>query len=103
MRVSADQNDPDFIPDYTTARVFLDGVELLGRGQDHAGVISADDVAGVVVVLSVNEKGDPFVDPRAPGQLAIETRTGVVRIERPNNPDAPPKPDFLAINRSFSS
>ena len=70
MRISANKASPDYRPDYMGAAVYLDGT-LVDR------VIAADDIAGEVILASLNELGDVYL---VGGEIATEVLKGAVRI-----------------------
>lgn len=55
MRISADQNDPGFHPDYVNATVFLNGRKL-----DLA--VTADEEQRAVVCLAIGPDGHPIIE-----------------------------------------
>ena len=70
MRISANKISPDYRPDYMGAAIYLDG-ELVDR------VIAVDDIAGEVILTSLNELGDMYL---VGGEIATEVLKGAVRI-----------------------
>ena len=77
MRVSVDNDDPDYIgfgPTTPHYRVWLNDREV-------KFAITADDEAGVVISHKVDENGRVVLGDK-PYELARETQHGRVRIER---------------------
>lgn len=75
MRISADENDKGYTPDYVNYDVYLDGVKL-------KWCITADDHLQAVILNSTEDNGDLVV---LNGVLQTEIKRGKVEIiRRPN-------------------
>lgn len=75
MRLSIDENDPDYGPLALDARVFLDGAEL-------NCCITADEDNGECLCFVVDNDGR-LPAPDANGRSITETRRGIVEIVLP--------------------
>lgn len=71
MRISAETGSPDYRSDYMGAAVYLNG-ELVER------VIAADDIAGEITVVSLNEDGNVYLV--SGGMIATHVLKGAVQI-----------------------
>lgn len=75
MRISCRQTDPDFIPDYASTDVFLDGKRV-------SHVIWADDTAGQVGHYTRDPETGSFKLAPHGKDLAIDVSSGRVEIVR---------------------
>lgn len=80
MRLSIIETDRGYDPraHFRAVRVMLDGVQV-------PKPLTADEELGEVLCFKLNARGNPFIDPDNPKQIAQHTLTGKVEIVLPDN------------------